>query len=1036
MFPIVGMEAYYRHNRQDKSKETKENYHLCLYATSLKGWHNLLRIASIANDETENGGGFYAYPTVDLPLLHEYRDGVVCSTACFRSWLAHEILHGNEITANDYVTALLNVFGDKLYIEIQPHDFDDQRKLNLGLVRIAEERSVPLIATNDAHFPYKEWASTQQVAKIMGMNKTWSQIREEGKAGKAGYLSELTPHLYLCSEEEMKRWFAEYHPGISRKVVDEAIGNTNLIPERSQIYYLNKSPKFPHIHDNQDKSEKQLREWINEGFSRVRDTYPSAHWERYPFDDYLERVEYEYKVLKERGVIDYFLILGDVCRWAESQGIRVGIARGSAAGSLVSYLIGITKIDPIPYKLLFERFLNPARKGLPDIDVDFDADRRDEVKGYVIEKYGRERVADIITYQRFQPKKVILDLCRTYGIDYQYTRQVTDTIEISQSDEETTLVEILPGNPVLQEFAKKNPELWRHALRLDQSLANSGKHAAGIIITPEPIKEYMALERSKDGGVVTSWSDAADFMAVSDHGFLKYDFLSLKSLSKHEYACKLAKQRTGDEVDLYSLPVLRNPYMSEPEVMQLFSEGYTVGIFQFNSASMTRLIRDIQPNSIFDLEAANALHRPGPMSAGLTWDYAERKNNAAKRTYWAPELKPILEDSYGLLCYQEQVMRIAQELGGMSGADADDLRKAMGKLYRIKGGQEAKQVMQKFEEQWWRGTAERNIPRETAERIWNSILEFSHYAFNAAHSASYSLLAYQDAWLKVHYPAEFYAAYLAYESDADKCKTAMREAKILGIEFKMPDINRSGMRTTVTGPKEVTFGLLSITKVATRTAKMIIDNRPYTSFENFVQKISPGFSAFKELIEAGIFDEFDERDFLLTRYRKPGKNPDAEWHVWEHIRHNKKLKKPRELDEKSRLRKPSMNHLKRLQAESLGIPMSFLEMDDDTLNLLQDNIDDIGKAEVGDVLRIGGEITNVTIKHTKGNKRYANVAIMYGQESWHLRLWSGVLEQYEELLKRGNIVMVRGVKDEWKGNVTIRVIRMDLPEQIKEHSRR
>ena len=563
--PITGAEMYFRPARGNKF--SRQAWHLCLFAKNLKGWHNLMRLVSISHAEIEDGGGFYQYPCVDTRLLRTYRDGIVASSACFRSWLAYLIEQGDSTAVRSHIDTMQNIFGDDFWIEIMPHDFDEQRALNVTLVGIAAERGIPVIATNDAHFPYKDWAETQRIAKIMGVGKTLARVQKDVECGKADYLSDLTPTLFLAHEEEMRFWFEKWHRGLSESVVDEAIENTTLFVQRIKPFMLDTSPKLPKIPDLTETTEDTLRGWIRQGMARLKLEYPPEHWQRYPRNLYTERVEYEFGILKSKGVIDYFVMLGDVIRWAKREGIRVGLGRGSAAGCLVSYLIGITAIDPISYGLLFERFLNPARKGLPDIDVDFDSERRHEVKAYLARKYGQDHVADIITHQRFQPKKVIGDLARVYGVSLPEAMAVTESIDIRPDDEETKLEEILPLNEKLQEFKEKYPEIWEHALRLEGNVANAGKHAAGIVVTPEPVAEYMALERGKKGDLVTSWSDAADFAAISDNGLLKYDFLGITGLSMHEYACKLIKEQTGKWIDLNKLPVLRDPLEADDDVL-------------------------------------------------------------------------------------------------------------------------------------------------------------------------------------------------------------------------------------------------------------------------------------------------------------------------------------------------------------------------------------------------------------------------------------------------------------------------------------
>ena len=399
-----------------------------------------------------------------------------------------------------YIQAMKRRFGDDFWLEIQPHDFDDQRTINNEIVKIAEEQSIGLVATNDVHFVYPEWAETQRVAKMMSVNLSFAkveQMREKGK--EPPYMAELVPNIYMCSDDEMFKWFREFHPGISTSIVNESIDNTFEMIKGCKPFLLDRTDKMPKVTKTPQEAEQILSDWIDEGFARIFDEYPEEHWEKFDHHDYIKRVDFEWDILKDKNAIPYLVMVGDIMRWCRGQGIRMGLGRGSAAGCLISYLVGITAIDPIPWGLLFERFLNPDRKGMPDIDIDVQSSRRGEVKQYIISKYGADHVADIITHERFQPKSVLQRLSRVYDIPYMEAMAVTDTIDIRQDDEETTLEELLPINEKLREFKAKYPEIWAHAERLDQTVSNAGKHAGGVVITPKPVVEYMAMERGQEG---------------------------------------------------------------------------------------------------------------------------------------------------------------------------------------------------------------------------------------------------------------------------------------------------------------------------------------------------------------------------------------------------------------------------------------------------------------------------------------------------------------------------------------------------------
>ena len=992
LLPISGVEAYFRPNRiTARDKKQRNAWHLCLYAKNLRGWHNLLRIVSVAYADPADGGGFYQYPCVDPNLLRQYSEGIACSSACVSSWLNELIKGGDSVAVRDYIFQMQSIFGADFWLEIMPHDFDDQRTLNIETVRLAQEFSVPLLATNDAHFPYAEWAETHRLAKMMSANKSFADLKDEKKNDKVDYLREVNPTLYLSSESEMYEWFGRNHPDLRYSVVDESIRNTGLFAQGMSPFLLGKTNKLPKVTESPAESERIIKKWIEEGFDRI-----VAQWYADGLEDediegkeevYRKRVETEFKVLKDKGVLDYFVMVGEVCRWAKEQGIRVGLGRGSAAGCLVSYLVSITAIDPISYGLLFERFLNPERKGLPDIDLDFQSDRRHEVKEFIQTRYGEDHVADIITHSRFQPKSVLQDLCRVYNVPYMEAHAVTDTIDIRADDEETTLEELLPTNEKLQEFKSKHPEIWTHAIRFEGGVKNAGKHAAGIIITPEPVAKFMALERGKKGDLVTSWSDSADFPVVSDYGFVKLDALGIKGLQKHGYACDLIFERTGQRIDLNDLPALRDPFAVDLDVMEGFCNGYTIGIFQFGGRGITGLIRDIQPDHILDLAAANALYRPGPMHGGVTWDYAKRKHGG-EFELWHTDIDPIIEETYGLIAYQEQVMQISQILGQFSAAEADDLRKAMGKLYRIKGGTEARDFMSRYEEKWFFGCSLRGVSKKMADEIWHKILQFGSYGFNRSHSASYALQAYQDMWLKIKYPMEFYASLLTLEDDEEKRKIAIREARSRNIKILPPDVNKSSAGWSVDEDgNALRFGLEAIKGVGYVGAQKIVEERKtqgdFSSYEEFVERVpsrSVNAAAICALTEAGSLDEFGLRD---------------EWSQVDVA-----------VAEKSRL----------------GMVLSVPDSTSEHADLIRENIytqEEVAQASDGTTVIIGGEIAKVEIKKTKKGDPFANVNIVFEMNEWRVKFWQRELARYKHLLVEGKAIMVSGKKDEWNGWISV-----------------
>lgn len=1092
VIPIPGVEVYFRPNRRLRGQEHRKSWHLCLWAKNLRGWHNLLRLTSLAYKSNEVGtgddqGGFYDDPCVDFDVLERFSEGVMASTGCISSYLSWLIENGDHVAAMSYLDRMHRIYGDDFVYEIQPHDFDGQRAYNLEVYRLAQQRGGALLGTSDAHYLKREHAKTQQVAKMMSVNKSFTDLEEMRAQGKPVGFIERTDTLYMMTDKQMADHFAEAHPDLPAHVVDGAIKFTDEYAKRIVPFRLDKSDKLPQVNKVLGAPAKQIvREWCEEGLDKIFERYPDSHWGKWPKQMYRDRFEYEWGILERKGVLGYFAMVGDIVRWAKSPAplpptpedpepsektpIRVGLGRGSAAGCLISYLIGIVGIDPIGHDLMFERFLNPDRKGLPDIDLDFESVvGRALVKEYTIRKYGRDYVADIITHSTLQPKAVLQSVSKVFDIDYLETKTVTDTINIKADDEETTLLQLAQINPALEAYSKKYPEVWQICNDLEGLPENASKHAAGVIIAPFKIADRMPLERDKKGGMVTGWSDTASFPAVSDHGFLKIDYLGIAGLTKHEYACQLIKERHGVEVKLDELDALRDPEAVDPKVMETIASGKTIGIFQLASRGMTNLIRQIKPTNINDISAANALYRPGPMHGGSTWKFAKLKHGEEEVVYVIPAVEQVLGVTYGLVVFQEQVMRIGQLIGGLSGGEADMLRKAMGKLYRLPGS-EAKRFMARWYEPFMEYGIKQGFDREALEEMWKLMVAFGSYGFNKSHSQSYGLQAYQDAWLKTYYPLEFYAALLTYPSGTkpeDKREfidKVIREARYEGIELSPPDINHSRIGYTIIDDK-LTLGLTTINGVGDKVALQIFSQRDrkgeFNTFENFVQRM-PSVSV-RPFVEAGAFDLLEDRAYLLSQVHKSDKpdyvvhfscgtkrrlkkpppegirctkkgheNADCEyekteeerptWFVWEAVKHNFDLKNPKPIPEDRY--EPSQEYIEKLMEDAIAVPINAKIMPPEQAKLVSENIytqDEIEDADLDDGIDviIGGEVKSVKYGTTKKGDPFANVTIVFEMNEWSVKCWSQTLTKYGHLLTPGSHVMVRGSKNTWNNNVQV-----------------
>ena len=994
IMPINGIEAYYKPRRDDE--EIRYPYHICLYAKNLKGWHSLLRLSTEAHET-----GYYAgFASVDLELMEKHSEGVCCCTGCFKSYMNQMFVEGKHEEAEQFFVDLLEIYGDSLFAEIQPHDFDEQREINLNVINLAAKHGVPLLAASDAHYPTKDWFDTYQIAAYMNMKTSYEQIEKKKAEGKR-VLEFDADTLWLMDDEEMFDTFAEYHSDIPSDTIAEAIQNTDdvFVHQFSPIF-LDRSQKLPNVRQHVEDPESVVLQWCKEGLERIGKT-----------DDpeYLERLRFETDELKKKDVYDYFYIVGEAVRWAKEHKIRVGLGRGSAAGCLVSYLVGITDIDPIPYGLLFERFLNPNRKGMPDIDIDFSSVGRQKVKDHLADKWGRDHVADIIAHQTFKPKAALRGVSRVLDIPIDEVMEVTATIDVRPDDEETTLEQIRTINPVLDEYAKTRPDVWRHAVRLEGSPAVASKHAAGLIITKTACKEFVPLERSKDGGLVTSWNDSAEFPIITEYmNIMKLDFLGIDGLDAQEKAVEFIEQRTGEYLDLSKLEILHNPEAAEQEVLDLFTNGQTLGIFQFSGGGITSLLRHIRPDSIFDLIAANALYRPGPMDQAF--EYGDRKRLPSDEIdYWHPQIKQFLEQTRGIVAYQEQLMQIVQEIGGFTPGDADDMRKAMGKLYRLPG-QQAQQFMQGYKSKWDQGCAEHDISDSKRDEIWEFFLHFGNYAFNKSHSASYAVQAYQDGHLKKWYPLEFYASKLTTKTkDKENRPAYIREARQFAVKISPPDINLSDMGFTILDSGEILYGLLAIDSVGDAAASDIIADRPFKSIKDFEERmrekgnIKIRSNVLKALKDAGAFDRFGVRDQLTER-------------------------------EKARLEK-----------ETLGVAISTAAALDSYKDELDNyaftreafertpTVKELPKSDKELAwVQIAGEVVNVKPTQTKTGSNMAILTLANGADEYRCTVFPGPYSKLKKALA-AEALIISGYKDSWKGTVNINVEQaMDLEQFMEE----
>ncbi|HZE07747.1 MAG TPA: DNA polymerase III subunit alpha [Gemmatimonadaceae bacterium] len=800
--PIIGMEAYVapgdrRARDRVGGDRGKPYYHLILLAQNSTGYKNLVKLSSLAYTE-----GFYAKPRVDRELLARYSEGIVVSSACMAGEIAHHLLSDEYDQARAAASWYADVFRDRYYLEVQAHESENQATLNTRVFQLAAELNLPVLATNDAHFLSRDDHDAHDVLLCIGLGKDFSDTnRLHYDAG-----------LYFKNATEI----ADAFPG--RK---DVLDNTLRIAEESAIQFSKqyKVPSFPLPSDVETENELLVRLAEQGAHERYGAELPA---------EVRERLEYELGVITKTGYAGYFLIVADFIKAAREKGIPVGPGRGSAAGSLVAYSVRITDVDPLRFDLLFERFLNPERVSMPDIDVDFCFERRGEVIEYVRQKYGRDSVGQIITFGTLKSRAAIKDVGRTLG----FTPSETDylaklvpnhpnfSLTVKEAIERIPEVRELytPRNDDPREVREKKQryqQLLDYAMKLEGLSRHAGVHAAGVVIAPGPLDDYVPIctQASRGAGSANGDDDSFvvtqyDMNALEHAGMLKMDFLGLTTLTVISDTLKGIRERTGTAPDLDTLP------LDDPETYRMLRAGRTVGVFQFESPLATDMLRSIRADRFDDLVASNALMRPGPLDAGMHRVYMRRRRGEEPVSYILPELTPILEPTYGVITYQEQVMRIAQRLAGISLAEADVLRKAVGKkdaeLIRLELG--------KFIEK----SVARGYDREIIEEIASQIETFGRYGFNKSHSVAYSILTYHTAWLKTHYPADFMAALMSSQiGDTDGVVKYINEARQLhvpgaaepGLEILPPDINESGYKFTVVGETKIRFGLGAVRNV-------------------------------------------------------------------------------------------------------------------------------------------------------------------------------------------------------------------------------
>lgn len=1018
--PIIGCEVYVApHSRFDKEAGRDNGYnHLILLAKNKTGYQNLSKLVSLSFVE-----GFYYKPRIDLEILEQYSEGLICLSACLAGSLSQAIIQDNMEKAEEIALWHKRVFKDDYYIEIQHNGLRQQIIVNQKLIQLARKLDIPLVATNDAHYLKKEDSYFHEVLLCI---QTGKRMSDEDR------MRFETQEFYIKSPEEMADYFSEF---------PDAIENTVKIAEKCNYDFEFGVTKLPN-YDVPEEYATHLDYFKDLCYKGIKNRYGEN-----PAEEVVSRLEYEISVIDKMGYVDYFLIVWDYINYAKSVGIPVGPGRGSGAGSIAAYAIGITDIDPLKYGLLFERFLNPERVSMPDFDVDFCYERRGEVIEYVERKYGKDHVSQIITFGTMAARMVIRDVGRVLDYPYSETDKLAKMIPM---EVHITIPKALEQNREFKELYESNPsvkQLIDIAIKLEGLPRQASTHACGIVITKDPVDTYVPLYVN-DGNISTQYT----MNLLEELGLLKMDFLGLRTLTVISDTEKLVKQNRGIDVEY-------DKEMNDPKVYKLWANGESIGIFQFESQGMTNFMKELKPDCLEDIIAGVSLYRPGPMDQIPR--YIKGKQNPGHNEYTHPALEPILNVTYGCMVYQEQVMQIVRELAGYSLGRADLVRRAMGK--------KKLDVMAKEREYFINGQVDENgnvlvpgcvrngIDKESANKIFDEMAEFAKYAFNKSHAAAYSVVSYRTAYLKTYYPEEFMAATLnSFLGNLDKVPIYIYECKRLNIGILKPDINKSFTKFTVQD-KKIRFGLGSIKNVGISAIETVISERErngeFESFTDFCERIQSGTvnrKCIECLIKAGCFDEMNQtRATLLASYERildtinnQGRNSMAnQVTMFDLVQPEETVKYQytvlKELDERELLAQ---------EKEMIGIYISGHPLEKikeaiqrqtniNSIQIKDLNGENAGNFKDGQNVKYAGTITSVKKKYTKRNTIMAFVTVedLYG--SAEIVVFDSVFSRCDNILVEENIVIVEG-RLSIKEDEDARIIVQNIKEFSEENNTR
>jgi DNA polymerase-3 subunit alpha len=984
--------------------------HLTVLAANKTGYHNLCKLSSLAYKE-----GFYFKPRVDHELLERYSEGLIVLSGCLAGEVAQATMVDDYKGAKELVEFYAKTFKDRYYLELQPHPINDQRKHNSAIMDLAQSIGVPLVATTDCHYLNKDDHFAQEVLMCISTGKT---VLDSDRLRHEGFT------LHLKSEQEMIKEFE------NNDRCAEAVRNSSLIASQCDLSLESKTYYMPKYECADERPLIDIMaEMARDGLRSREDALAALPgWGPAMKQQYIDRLEEEISLIGKMGFAGYFLVVADFIVWAKDHGIPVGPGRGSVAGSLVAYTMRITEVDPISNKLFFERFLNPERISMPDIDVDFCIHGRERVIKYVIEKYGKEKVSQIATFGTLKAKAAIKDVGRALGMSYAETDRIAQLVPAPRQGFDYPISEALKMEPKLAEYAAgEGRELIELAQKLEGLTRHSSTHAAGVVIGDRPLDELLPMMVDKDGNDVTQYS----MTYVEKVGLVKFDFLGLKTLTVLHTACQIIKESRGVDIDLNALP------LNDPKTYTLLCGGNTTGVFQLESSGITEMVVRLKPSCFDDIVAILALYRPGPLDAGMVDHYIERKHGREPISYLHPLMKDILMDTYGVILYQEQIMQLARALSGYSLGEADLLRKAMGK----KNPEE----MAKQKTRFVSGSVEKGISQKLADEIFQQMETFARYGFNRSHTAAYALVSFQTAYLKAHYGVEFMAALMTHDmEDTDKTFKNFNECRKQGIAVLPPNLNESSASFTVRQGK-ILFGLEAVKGTGQKAVEAIIRARedgPFKDLEDLISRVdlnSVNKRVFENMIKSGGFDfskvsrrEMSERlEELLKVYGSRKEVDPNQMNLF-----GAAAPKPVVARRAVTIPEWPVNQKLSFEREALGFYISGHPLEKFKWDLKR-----LGALSTADVktkkakeVRVGGVITALKLKNTKKGDRYASFALEDWLGTIDSLVWPDTYKKIQHLIVPDEPVMVSGRADVTEERCVLVIDKMESLIQLRDRS--